>query len=296
MKRCAFLTLDDVADYVIDDDHAHAPLRALGWSVDSVPWRRAAERARAYDVIVIRSTYDYVTAPDEFIAVLEAVARTGTPLYNGLELVRWNHRKTYLTDLAARGVPIVPTVLREELGGRDVEDIFEELGRDEIVIKPLIGANASGAFRVDRDTLSRRSSEIATFYAGRAAMAQPFVPAVIAEGEFSLVYFNGALSHALLKTPKAADFRVQEEHGGVIRPVQASVELCAAGDAVMRALDEAPLYARVDLVRSDDDAGFWLMELELIEPSLYLRLDPEAPLRFARAIDERATAATPTRP
>ena len=287
MHHCAFLTLDDAADYVMDDDLAHAPLRALGWHVETVPWRRAAARARDFDVVVIRSTYDYVTAPDEFIAALEGVARAGTPLFNSLELVRWNHRKTYLTDLAGRGVPVVPTLLRDRLLASDLPALFDELDADEIVIKPLIGANASGAFRLDRARAHERAREIEAVYAQRAAMAQPFVPAVVDEGEYSLVYFNGELSHALLKTPKTADFRVQEEHGGLIQPVRATPELCAEGDAVLAALDETPLYARVDVVRSGSADPFWLMELELIEPSLYLRTDPDAAERFARALVER---------
>ena len=288
MKRCAFLTLDDVADYVIDDDRAREPLRALGWSVDAVPWRRAPAEAGDYDVVVVRSTYDYVDAPDDFIDALAAVERSGTALFNSLDLVRWNHRKTYLLDLARRGVPVVPTLLLDRLRAADVPALFDELGQDDIVIKPLVGANASGAFRLDRAKLRGRGRDLDAFYADRTALVQPFVPAIVSEGEFSLVYFDGELSHALLKTPKAADFRVQEEHGGLIRAVRADDALRAAGDTVLRALDETPLYARVDLVRSGRADELWLMELELIEPSLYLRLDPEAPMRFARALDGRA--------
>ncbi|HEX6587840.1 MAG TPA: hypothetical protein VF039_02365 [Longimicrobiales bacterium] len=288
MRRCAFLTLDDQSAYVIDDDHAHEPLRALGWQVESVPWRRAPETAAGYDVVVIRSTYDYVTAPEEFIAALSAIARAGVPLHNSLELVRWNHHKTYLPDLEARGVPVVPTLLRR-LRADEMPGFLDELGHDEIVIKPLVGANASGAYRLDRVSLPRKSYEVEAFYAGREAMVQPFVPAVVTEGEYSLVYFNGEFSHALLKTPRAADFRVQEEHGGRILSVTPEPRLRAAADRVMRTLDETPLYARVDLVRAaatGDD--FWLMELELIEPSLYFRMSAGAAERFARALHERA--------
>ena len=286
MRRCAFLTLDDSAAYVVDDDLAHAPLRALGWDVESVPWRRAPDSAGDFDVAVIRSTYDYVTAPEEFMAALGAIVNAGTPLFNSLELVRWNHRKTYLADLGARGVPIVPTLLRS-VHASEIPGLFDELGHDEIVIKPLIGANASGAYRLDRGSLTRKAFEVEAFYAGREAMVQPFLPGVVTEGEYSLVYFNGDFSHALLKTPRAADFRVQEEHGGRIQGLQPDAALLTAGDDVMRALDETPLYARVDLVRAGDGDAFWLMELELIEPSLYLRVDLDAPARFARALDER---------
>jgi hypothetical protein len=151
-----------------------------------------------------------------------------------------------------------------------------------------VGASAGGAFRLNARSATAPAA-VEAFYAERALMAQPFLSAIIAEGEFSIFYFNGQHSHTILKTPKPADFRVQEEHGGTIRAVQADRTLLAAGDTALRALGATPLYARADFVRSNDDDGFWLMELELIEPSLYLRTDPRAPGRFARAFHERAT-------
>ena len=122
-------------------------------------------------------------------------------------------------------------------------------------------------------------------------MAQPFVTAVASEGEYSLFYFNGDLSHAIVKTPKAEDFRVQEEHGGQIIAVAAASDLRGAAERVLDTLAGPLLYARVDLVRNPSGDGFWLMELELIEPSLYLRMDPEAARRFATALDRRITQA-----
>ena len=126
-------------------------------------------------------------------------------------------------------------------------------------------------------------------------LAQPFLSAITTEGEFSLFYFNGELSHTILKTPKAADFRVQEEHGGVIRAVETDDALREAGDAALRAIGEKTLYARADFVRANDGSGYWLMELELIEPSLYLRMDKGAPERFARALHDRVSGARPPR-
>jgi glutathione synthase/RimK-type ligase-like ATP-grasp enzyme len=289
MKRCAFLTFENPAGFVIDDPLAYQSLRDLGWHLESIPWQRSGIVWSAYDAVVIRSTWDYVERFEAFLAVLSAIEGSGARLFNSLDLVRWNMRKTYLRDLADRGVPIVPTVWRERLRSGELMSLFEELGSKEAILKPVVGAGAEGAFRVDKLTAPQLAASIETCYANRALMAQPFLPAVIAEGEFSLFYFNGVYSHAVLKTPKATDFRVQEEHGGHIRAVEADADLRAAGEAALRALGEAPLYARADFVRSDDGASFWLMELELIEPSLYLRMDEEAPSRLARAIHQRAS-------
>ncbi len=286
MRNCAFLTLADPGDYVIDDEHAYEPLRDLGWRVEAVPWNRPGVAWEAYDMVVIRSSWDYTRDLDGFLAVLADIDRR-VPLENSLPLVRWNVDKTYLRDLDARGVPTVPTVWRERLAPGDLAPLFDRMGGGEIVIKPVVGASAEGAFRLDATSVRQRALEIETYYANRALQAQPFVRAIPEEGEYSLFYFNGKHSHTILKTPKSEDFRVQEEHGGIIRGVPADEALHAAGRATLEALDEAPLYLRADFVRSNDDSCYWLMELELVEPSLYLRTDPQAPAHFARAIDDR---------
>jgi len=287
MLRSAFLTLDDSTGFVIDDELAYAPLADLGWRVETISWRTPSCDWRAYDAVVIRSTWDYITDPDAFLTVLAEIERAGTPLFNALDLVRWNIRKTYLRDLAQRGVPVVPTIWRKRLVPGEVPALIKEIGADEVVIKPVIGLNAHGVFRVNARDARQQSNVLNAHYATREFMVQPFLSHVVSEGEFSLSYFNGKLSHTILKTPRAHDFRVQEEHGGVVRLVQAEPELLTAGEIALRELDSVPLYARADFVRANDNNGFWLMELELIEPSLYLRMDAEAPGRFAQALNDR---------
>ena len=123
-------------------------------------------------------------------------------------------------------------------------------------------------------------------FVGREMLAQPFVDAIVDEGEFSLFYFDGSLSHTILKTPQTDDFRVQEEHGGIITAVTPEEKLVQCGAQVMEALGETPLYARPDFVRTPE-GGFALMELELIEPALYFRMDEGSPMRFASAFVRR---------
>ena len=291
MPRCAFLTLSDPTGYVIDDDLARAPLAALGWHVEAVPWSAPDAVWTRFDVVVIRSPWDYHDHAGAFLGVLAQIERAGVPLFNSLDLVRWNLRKTYLRELAARGVPIVPTVWRERLAPGDVAALRAEVGADEIVVKPILSANADGAFWLGREAgpeqaAPEQAAACEAYFADRALMAQPFVRSVVEEGEFSLFYFNGQHSHTILKTPKPKDFRVQEEHGGLIQAVHAEPALLAAGAAAMQAIGDPPLYARADFVRTPDGA-FWLMELELIEPALYFRMHADAPSRFAAALDAR---------
>lgn len=287
MRRAAFLTLSDPANYVIDDDLAHEPLHRRGWQVETIPWDRPGVDWRRFEIVVIRSTWDYQHHPEAFLAALAAIERAGTPLENGLGIVRWNMQKTYLRDLAARGVPTLPTQWRERLGPGELLPLFQEMQSDEAVIKPVMSGTAQGAYRLDRRKAEAQAAEIEAYYAKRPLLMQPFQQHVLREGEYSLFYFNGAYSHCVLKVPKPGDFRVQEEHGGDIRAVIAEPALLEAGHKTMTAIEGTPLYARVDFVRRDG-GGFWIMELELVEPSLYLRMDPAAPERFADAIVARA--------
>jgi glutathione synthase/RimK-type ligase-like ATP-grasp enzyme len=282
MKRCAFLTLDEVGDFVIDDEHAVAPLRDQGWSVTTLSWRQTARPWSDFDAVVIRSTWDYWHDVPGFLSVLQDIDRK-TRLANPLPLVRWNLEKTYLRDLAERGVGIVPTLWPDVVEPGDFGDWAGRLGSDALVIKPVIGANGEDAFRIAADEPLERRVQIAQRYRGRRALVQPFMPRILDEGEYSLFYFAGRYSHAILKTPAAGEFRSQEEHGAEVRPVQPPDRLRQRADTALEALEYRPLYARIDFVRDAAD-DFLLMEQELIEPSLYLRTDPAAPRRFAAAL------------
>lgn len=278
----AFLTMHDLGVYVCDDDLAHAPLRGLGWCVELVPWREPGVRWERFDGVVIRAPWDYQDDVHAFLEVLARIEAAGTPLANPLALVRPNVRKDYLVDLGARGCPIPRTEVVASLDARALDAFARDAGPEGIVVKPLVGASGWEAFRVRRDVTGGAERALAVL-AGREVLLQPFLPAVLAEGERSLVYFDGVFSHALDKVPPAGEFRVQEEHGGIVSRVEPDAASLEAAEAILALLDPVPLYARVDLVR---DAGRpVLMELELVEPSLYLRTDPSAPVRFAQAVD-----------
>ena len=286
MSSCAvaFLSTDDLTGYVTDDELAREPLRELGCDVAFIPWRSNTDWD-AYDVVVVRSTWDYQHDLPAFERTLECIAASRARLENPLALMQWNVRKTYLHDLAQRGVPIAPTHWGESPDPADIRALFALLDADEIILKPVIGASAGDIVRLRVSSDDAACAAAAALFAQRGYLAQPFLPQIVAEGEFALIYIDGELSHTILKSPKPGDFRVQEEHGGFIRAVTPERALVRAGARALAALPVTPLYARVDLVRAGAD--HLLMELELIEPSLYLRLDDDAPTRFARAIAAR---------
>jgi glutathione synthase/RimK-type ligase-like ATP-grasp enzyme len=284
VRRCAFLTLDERGDFVIDDEHAIAPLAQLGWQVETLSWRQTTQPWADFDAVIIRSTWDYWDDVPAFLEVLAEIDGQ-TRLANPLGLVRWNVAKTYLRDLETAGVGVVRTLWLDGLGGVGPDQCATRLGAEELVVKPVIGANGQDAFRFGSEEDPERWARITERFPGRACMVQPFMRNVLEEGEFSLFYFNGRFSHAILKVPAAGEFRSQEERGAEIHAIEPEPTLLSCGQRAIAAVSPAPLYGRIDFVRNAGE-GFSVMELELIEPSLYLRMDSAAPMKFARALVE----------
>lgn len=283
MKNCAFLMAPDLTNFVSDDELAVAPLAERGWRVSLVSWRDAVDW-NAFDAVVVRSTWDYQSAPTAFLEVLGRIDASRARLANELALMRWNMSKTYLRDLEAEGVVIPPSIWADHITTDDVPRFFDELSADEIVVKPVISANADDTYRVTRGGAAAVADELARVFRRRDCIIQPFLQNVVDEGEFSVMFFNGEPSHTILKTPKHGDYRVQEEHGGRILAIEPPRQLLASAVHALDTVASPPLYARADFVRTD--ATYALMELELIEPALYFRMDEGAPARFADALVE----------
>ncbi len=276
--------MQDAGDYVTDYHVSFAPMEALGWQVTTVPWRSAPDWD-LYDAVYVCTPWDYPQHAEEFLQVLEAIEASRARLCNAISTIRWNLEKTYLRDVAARGDAIVPSSWYDGFDATQVESFFAEHETHKVVLKPTIGANAQDTFVLERPVNDATLELLAKTFHGRRFFVQPFIDNVTAEGEFSLFFFNGVYSHAILKTPQAGDFRVQEEHGGVITACDPPQTLRDTAQQVFSHLSPMPVYGRGDWVRGAD-GDFLLMELELIEPSLYLRTDRGAASRFAVAIDQ----------
>jgi len=284
-RAIAFLTMDDLRDFVCYDEIAATALRARGWRVDDVSWRRDGVDWRVYDAVLIRSPWDYQKDPAAFLKRLAEIDASPARLENALSIVEWNIDKRYLRALAWRGVTILPTIWPEPLTAGDLNGAFAAVAAAEIVVKPVIGAGAEKTYRLSPNA----ADAIAAEYGGGAAMIQPFAPEITAEGEYSLFHFGGRYSHAILKTPKAGDFRVQEEWGGILQAVTPDPALRAIADGLGALCPAPPFVQRADFVRWGD--RWALMELEAIEPSLYFNLDHAAAGRFADAVEALIVAA-----
>jgi glutathione synthase/RimK-type ligase-like ATP-grasp enzyme len=236
----------------------------------------------------LRSTWDYFPRLAEFSPWLDTAAAQ-TRLFNPAELVRWNLDKRYLRALAREGVNVVPTRYADVGKRHTLAAIMDAEAWEEVVFKPVVSGAARLTYRVGRDTLDAHEAVFARCLADEAMMVQSFEPAVLGEGELSLIVIEGRTTHAIRKTAAAGDFRVQDDHGGRVHAHQPGADERAFAEAAVAACPSLPLYARVDFVRAGE-GGFRLMELELIEPELFFRFYPPAADALADALMQRLTS------
>ena len=256
-----------------------AGLRRRGLTVDVVAWDAERDWA-AYLLVVVRSTWDYFDRLPEFVEWVTRVDRL-TRLVNPADVIRWNTHKGYLGELASRGVSTVPMRLIPGTS-TDVADQVRECPWDDIVLKLAVDGGARTLWRGRRDDagMSRAAERLAD---RGDVVVQPFVPA-IADGERSLVFLGGRLSHAVRKVPAAGDYRSQHFLGGTELPHEADTAELQVALSAMAAAPGRLTYARVDLV--DYEGVPCLMELEAIEPDLFFRGSPERVDRFAEVVRE----------
>ena len=277
----ALATCEAVPELVPDDRLLIPALQALGIGARPAVWDDRSVSWREYDAVVIRSCWDYHLKVDRFEAWTRGLEAEGIPLWNPPAILRWNARKTYLRELAGRGVTIVPTRFLEGPHGPTLDEVLDEAGWSEAVVKPVVSASAHETWRARRGRPAD-AERFAALVARMPVMVQPFVEEIAREGEWSLCFFGERFSHAVLKRPRAGDFRVQAEHGGRARLVPADERLVAEAAAALAAAGTTTVYARVD--GCVIGGALHLMELELLEPGLFLSLHPQAAARFASAI------------
>jgi len=271
---------------LFEDDHPLVEaLASEGVRAEPAVWDEAV-RWSEYDAVVLRSVWDYHLQAQAFETWLGELEAGSIPCWNPVSLVRWNLDKRYLRELEAKGIATVPTLWVDRgVSAEEAAARIAATGWADLVVKPTVSAGAWRTVRMAGDGVPGRVDELRSMLAEGGVMVQPFVPEILEEGEHSLLFFDGDFSHAVLKRPRSGDFRVQWVHGGdhvATAPSRSIVEQAAA---VLAAAPSPGLYARVDgVIRG---GRLILMELEQIEPYLFLSEGPGAAERLARAVRAR---------
>jgi len=261
------------------DPEAEA-LEDAGADVTPIAWTEAGDLAE-FALVLPLVAWGYHEDYDRWLGLLDRAEREGWHMINPPALLRWNGDKEYLTELADAGVPTVPALAVESCCDEDLEEARREFASDRLVIKPTVSASAAGTHLIGPNDRLPPDSR------GRAMIIQPLVEEIARTGEFSLMLFDGEYSHAVVKRPKSGDFRVQEHLGGVTLPSQAPPGGIELARQALAAAPAKAAYARVDIV-PDDEGVLRIMELELIEPALFLDHAPDGGAAFARAVMRRA--------
>jgi len=253
-----------------------AALTAVGLIVEQRVWTDPGDLS-GYDLILPLFAWGYQRDVAVWYALLDRLGSEALPVVNPVPVLRWNSDKAYLAELGAKGVAVVPTIEVAALGDAVLAAARAELDAEEVVIKPAISGGADGTHRI------AAGAAVPADALGQRRLVQPLMPGILTEGEYSLFFFDGKFSHAIVKRPASGDFRVQEQFGGRESDWHASAEAQALAAAALAAAPAPPVYARVDMV-GDATGKLHIMELELIEPSLFLHHAPDKGAAFGRVI------------
>lgn len=283
MFNVALLTAAHLPNGGVDTPLLQDALGALGTESALARWDNSSEDWRRYDLVLLHTPWDYSNDPQRFLMTLQTIGAS-TTMVNPFRTVQWNHDKRYLVALAREGVPVPPSVaVSWPPTTRVKQELRQILGRSEVVVKPVVGAGGRGARLFQ--TLDEALHDSDAYHAGSVHLFQEFVPEIMS-GEYSAVFFDGVLSHAALKTPGRREFRVQEHFGGSVTSCTLPADHRRFAEGVADLAPGETTYARIDFTVAADGRPR-LMELEVVEPDLFLRTCPEAAERMATALHRR---------
>lgn len=276
MVNVALVTYLEAPELSASDACLAAALNDRGHAAHAVPWDAPTDWT-AFDSVVVRSTWDYHRRPAEFRAWLEHIEERGASVWNRPSVMRWNMHKGYLLDLERVGSRVVPTELVPMGASEPVTSIAARRNWGAVVVKPATGASALGVTALRADEFEAAEEWFRGQSREKDLLVQPSM-SEIANGEWSMVFFGGEYSHAALKVPAPGDIRVQQRYGGTTtifspppRLIDQAAEVLTAASSICQCVPSDFLYARVDGVVLES-TEFMLMELELIEPGLFLHL------------------------
>lgn len=265
-----------------EDDKLLYFLKEKGLTIDLVIWNNPHINWEDYQVAILKSPWDYFDLIEDFYTWLDLLVTKKVKLLNPVNVVRWNSDKRYLKEIEAAGLKIIPSIFINKQNHLSLKHFFDEFNTDKLIVKPCISGGAKNTFKVTIDHVEAVNHQLNHLLQEEDFIIQPFLPEILESGEWSFIFFNGTYSHSLIKRAKPGDFRVQPAHGGSVHPQNPDHDLIAMAQQYVDLFAKNCLYARVDGTFVNGD--FLLMELELIEPFLFLNTAPENYDRYYEAL------------
>ena len=284
----AYYKPDNVTPYIqnilLEQELLKSAFEAQGLKVDITYWDNPTYEWQETKSVLFRTIWDYFERFDEFWEWLEQV-KTKTRLINSYELIKWNIDKHYLKDLSSWGIETVPTYFADKGCKMKLHEIAKRNQWKDLVIKPAISASAFKTYKILANEIQANEKLFNSLVQERNMLVQPYFETITQLGEASLMVFDGKFTHAILKKAQPGDFRVQDDFGGTVHnyiPTKAEINFA---EKVFETCNTKPVYGRVDIVW-DNDKNFYLSELEIIEPELWIRNYPKCAERIAEAVDK----------
>lgn len=284
----AYYKPDNVTPYIqnilLEQELLKSAFEAQGLKVDITYWDNPTYEWQETKSVLFRTIWDYFERFDEFWEWLEQV-KTKTRLINSYELIKWNIDKHYLKDLSSWGIKTVPTYFADKGCNMKLHEIAKRNQWKDLVIKPAISASAFKTYKILANEIQANEKLFNSLVQERNMLVQPYFETITQLGEASLMVFDGKFTHAILKKAQPGDFRVQDDFGGTVHnyiPTKAEINFA---EKVFETCKTKPVYGRVDIVW-DNDKNFYLSELEIIEPELWIRNYPKCAERIAEAVDK----------
>jgi glutathione synthase/RimK-type ligase-like ATP-grasp enzyme len=259
-------------------------LKGKGLDIEFVIWNDSTITWSRYDLIILKSPWDYHEQIDQFSTWLDHIHSLGIRMLNPIEIIKWNSNKRYLGEISASGLSVIPTLYLDqgEVLPTD-KSLFEKFSTDKLVVKPCVSAGAKNTIVLDLINYEELRKNVDALLSKESFLVQPFLKEII-NGEWSFLFFNGKYSHSVLKVPKQDDFRVQAYHGGSSIYNEAEEKYIRQAQRYVDSFAKGTLYARVDGLIINDELS--LMEIELIEPYLFMNSDEERHENYYRALLE----------
>lgn len=279
-SKGAFGASTENEDHVLSDI-----LTEEGISTEIVPWSDPEVDWSRFSMLLIKSPWDYFDYYEEFLNWIQKISALDIPVLNSLEILIWNSNKKYLLEIEEKGFKVISGQLLPKGEPINWSGLQSKFGNEPYIIKPLVSGGAKNTFKIGLETKGEVKRKVDDLILSEGFLAQPFVPEIETVGEYSLIFFNSVFSHAVLKSPAKSDFRVQHYFGGTISVIEPSNQLLSSCQKFVDEFCQETLYVRVDGVLIEGE--FHLMELEMIEPYLFLNTSKEALKNYKKAIRDR---------